>query len=108
MLSCCFDFVAHAVLLLLCPRPVLTLADSRLCCQPALLAPLQKLTARTHLVQPLLRSTSRPPTSQALRRESEDTEDQIVEQIKEFVASFAQHLDIITKFYADNNLDPKG
>jgi hypothetical protein len=45
---------------------------------------------------------------QALRRESDDTEEQIVAQIKEFVASFAQHLDIITKFYADNNLDPKG
>lgn len=43
----------------------------------------------------------------ALKRKSEDTEEQIVEQIKGFVADFSAHLDIITKFYADNNLDPK-
>lgn len=43
----------------------------------------------------------------ALKRESDDTEEQIVEQIKGFVADFSAHLDIITKFMAENNLDPK-
>mmetsp|Transcript_26310 Transcript_26310/g.69142 ORF Transcript_26310/g.69142 Transcript_26310/m.69142 type:complete len:223 (-) Transcript_26310:214-882(-) len=43
----------------------------------------------------------------ALKRESDDTEEQIVAQIKDFVAAFSAHLDVITAFYGEHKLDPK-